>query len=225
METSAGPGNASSTAVCKSFKKGLMFRENECPTIAGMEAMLSKGNPANQQAVNVSNNLESGHSVPVEDRRFEDCILERFEEAVRGLSEQRDAIYERAAHETVKLALAISEKVIHHEVSAAPGLILGIVREAIQKIKESQSINIKIHPDNFKALKQAGLDTAGLESSCEGFTFQTDGSLGRGDCLLETRQGNIDASIHNQLALIEKAFASLGRLPQNDDPGHGAGLA
>jgi len=203
------PGDALSDATSEGFQGGLVRQENECPTLSGMDAILSNKISAGQQNAAVSDGLESGHPDPVKEQLTVACILERFSEAVRSLEEERDAIYERAAEETVKLALAVSEKVINHEISVNPGMVLSLVRKAMRKIKDSQSICIRVNPDDFKALKQADLDTSYLEATFEGFAFQTDGAMGRGDCLIETRQGNIDVSIRNQLAVIEKAFASL----------------
>ena len=211
-ETVASPGDALSAAACESFKKGLVRRENRCPTISEMEARLSSGNPDSRPGPGLANGLEAESSDPLKEQQAVACMLERFSEALQDLSKERDAIYEHAAEETVKLALAISEKVINHEVRVDPGMMLSLVRKAVQKIKESQPIRIKIHPMDFEALKQAGLDTPGLESTCKGFAFQADAALGRGDCLVETRQGHIDAGIHHQLALIEEAFASLGSI-------------
>ncbi len=144
------------------------------------------------------------------------AFLERFNDAVQKFAEERDAIYERAAEETVKLALAISEKVINHEVRINPDTVLGMVRKAMRKIKDGQSICLRVHPQDLKTLSQAGLDKSGKRGAAfKGFVFQADGSLAPGDCLIETRQENIDASISNQLAVIEEAFASLGDLSQD----------
>ncbi len=117
-ETVSRPGYASSDAAREGFKSGLVRQENRCPTLSGMDTMLPNRNPTGQEDADVSNGLGSEHPDPVEDPSAMACILERFSEAVKRLQEERDAIYEQAAQETVKLALAISEKVINHEVSS-----------------------------------------------------------------------------------------------------------
>jgi len=180
------------------FKRGLLRKENRCPTLSGMDAMLSNRPSTDEQDTDI---LEEPPAVA--------CILERFSEAIKHLEEERDAIYEHAAEETVKLALAISEKIIHHELRVNPDMILNIVRKAMQKIKDSQPICIRINPHDLEALKLADPDMSYLDTSAEGFAFQPDATMARGDCLVETRQGDIDAGIHSQLALIKEAFASL----------------
>jgi flagellar biosynthesis/type III secretory pathway protein FliH len=214
-ETVSKPGYALADAAREGFKRGLVRQENRCPTLSGMDAILSNRISAGQQDADVSGGLKSEGQDPVEEPLAVACLLERFSEAIKRLEEQRDAIYERAAEETVKLALVISEKVINHEVSVNPDRILSIVRAAVQKIKAGQSIRIRVNPDDFKVLKQADTDMSYLKTAFEGFAFQADAAMARGDCLVETRQGNIDASIRNQLAVIEEAFASLGHLSQN----------
>ncbi len=208
-QTVSGVGSALPDTACEGFKRGLGRQESRCPTLSGMDAMLSNGSPDEQQAADVSDDLESGYPGSVQDPLSVACILERFSEAVKELEEKRDTIYERAAEETVKLALAISEKVINHEVSVNPDTVLSIVRKAMQKIKDSHAICIRVHPEDLKALKQADLETSFLEKTFDSLAFQADGAMERGDCLIETRQGDIDAGIRNQLAVIEKAFVPL----------------
>ncbi len=171
--------------------------------------MLSNRASTSEQDTDISDGLETDRPDILEAPPAVACILERFSEAIKHLEEERDAIYEHAAEETVKLALAISEKIIHHELRVNPDMILNIVRKAMQKIKDSQPVCIRINPHDLEALKQADPDMSYLDTSAEGFAFQPDTTMGRGDCLVETRQGDIDAGIQSQLALIKEAFASL----------------
>jgi flagellar biosynthesis/type III secretory pathway protein FliH len=79
----------------------------------------------------------------------------------------------------------------------------------MQKIKDSQPICIRVNPRDLEALKQADPDMSYLDTSTERSVFQPDATMGRGDCLVETRQGDIDAGIRSQLTLIKEAFATL----------------
>jgi len=174
-----------------------------------MEPRLSKKKTIGQRVTADSNYLESDSPDTLEAQQTVACIQERFREGVQQLEEERNAIYERAAQETVKLALAIAQKVINHEVSINPEKVLGVVRKAMQNIKNSQSVCIRVHPQGFETLKQAELGLPGKGASFKGFEILADNALAPGDCFVETRQENIDASIQNQLAVIEEAFSSL----------------
>jgi len=216
QEPVSNPGLASSNPSTESFKSGLIRQENRCPTLSGMGAMLSKKPSTSHRVAGVSDGPETKPSDAVEEQQTVACILERFNEAVQKLAEERDAMYERAAEETVKLALAISKKVINHEVSINPDMVLGMVRKAMQKIKDGQSIRLRVHPQDLNTLSQASLDKSDKGGAAfKGLVFQADDSLAPGDCLIETRQENIDASISSQLAVIEEAFVSLGDLSQD----------
>jgi len=171
--------------------------------------MLSKNKSIDQRVTDSSNHLESDPPDTIDTEQAVTCILEQFREGVQKLEEERNVIYERAAQETVKLALAIAQKVINHEVSINPERVLGMVRRAMQNIKDSQSICIRVHPQGFETLKQAELGLSDKGVSIKGFEILADNSLAPGDCFVKTRQENIDASIHNQLAVIEEAFLSL----------------
>ena len=205
QEAISRPGTASSNAPDESFKRGLLQPEISCPTLEDMDAMLSKKALDNQRAADGSTNLQSGPADSGEETSSMVCIVERFSQALNDFREERDAIYDRAAEETVKLALTISEKVINHELSVNSDVLLSIVRKAMQKIKGNQSVCIRVHPKDLEALKQTDLET-----SVEEIVFQADISMRRGDCIMETRQGDIDAGIRNQLKVIEAAFSALG---------------
>ena len=193
-----------------------MRQGSRCPTLSGMDVIPGDGISAGRPDAGVSKGPKSGRTGRAQDHPDAVCVLEQFSQALTRLEQKRDAIFERAAEETVKLALAISEKIIGREVSVDPHVVLKIVRKAMQKIKEGQSIRIRLHPHDLEALRQSGLDTFCRETTVGGFAFQADAALGRGDCLLETGQENIDAGIRSQLAVIREAFGALGHHPPQD---------
>jgi len=171
--------------------------------------MLSKNNKPDQQAADSSNHQESDPPDSLDKEQAVTCILEQFRDGIQKLEEERNGIYERATKETVKLALAIAQKVINHEVSIQPERVLGMVQKAMQNIKDTQSLRIRVHPEGLELLKRAELGLPGEGISFKGVEILADNSLAPGDCFVETRQENIDASIQNQLAVIEEAFLSL----------------
>jgi flagellar biosynthesis/type III secretory pathway protein FliH len=176
-----------------------------------MEAAFS--NKTDQEAVTAENVPEQSVS-----GQAKACIWKRFSEAIQRFEKERQAVHEQAAEEVLKLALFISEKIIHQEARVNPQIILNIIRKALQKSEYAQPIRIRIHPLDLEALKQADLDKACLEKDFKGITFHADELLIRGDCLIETNQGTLDAGIRRQLAFIEKAFDALG----TDIRGNGA---
>jgi hypothetical protein len=197
------PRKLSRRPACENFESGLIQRKNECLGFTEMDAAFSDRAPRNHVS-------SGGGQDPLETTAAMDRVWERFNQAAVDLEKERKALYAQAEKEIVQLALAISKKIMDREASVHPEIILGVVRKALQKSKETKPIRIRIHPLDLEMLQKAEQNTACLKTDFGGIKFITDELLVRGDCLIETPKESVDAGIRGQLAFIEKAFAALG---------------
>ncbi len=113
-----------------------------------------------------------------------------------------------AGNETalLKLAVRIAEKLIGKELHIAPDAIAGIVSEALRSIRRAKSLAIQVHPADIAALEE-GLSTMRTPAgaACE-IEVIPNASLSRGDCIVETEIGVIDARLETQLKNMERAL-------------------
>ena len=86
--------------------------------------------------------------------------------------------------------------------------IVCIVKTALEQVQLRQQILIRVCPeeesivrDNLKSMIRGAHHAHGLE-------IIADPRLKKGDCMLESEMGVIDASLETQLRAIEKAFAA-----------------
>ncbi|HEX4772159.1 MAG TPA: FliH/SctL family protein [Bryobacteraceae bacterium] len=113
-----------------------------------------------------------------------------------------------AGNETalLKLAVRIAEKLIGAELHIAPDAIAGIVAEAVGAVRRAKTLTIQVHPADVAALGQ-GLSAlctpAGASRTIE---LVPNASLFRGDCIVESEIGIIDARLETQLKNIERAL-------------------
>jgi flagellar assembly protein FliH len=149
--------------------------------------------------------LVDAHSAELAARQTQEqlrTVLPAFQAAVQALAIERDrwlAAWETAA---VKLAAAIAEKILHHELSRRPELVLPIVREALQLAAGQPHIELHLHPLDLDLLRDCGKEAAGRLAAVGEATLVADENVARGGCLIETRHGVIDARLEKQLARI-----------------------
>jgi len=131
------------------------------------------------------------------------AALERLSATIAGLLQLRRQLKEDAAGELVQLALAIASRILHRELNVDPDAILGLVRAALAKAQTKEIHRIRLHPAHEVPLRRA------MAQLMPGATIEisADATLKPGDVILETAQGQLDASVSTQLREIERGLA------------------
>src|SRR5689334_19797262 len=80
-----------------------------------------------------------------------DGMLRRLAQTVEELAALRGEIMRRTERQTVQLVLAIAERIVHREVTLDRGLLVGMARAALDRLGESGSATIRLHPEDFAA--------------------------------------------------------------------------
>ena len=135
-------------------------------------------------------------------------VLKNFREALLRLEEIRKEIYLNAEKDIVNLVLAITRKIVCHEITSNKEVILRIVKEAIKKVVDHEEIKIRISPSDLQVLKNARTELSNLVDNIQGVTFEEDETILHGGCIIETTSGDIDARIEKQLEAVEEALKS-----------------
>jgi len=136
---------------------------------------------------------------------FEKGHAEVVKSAVRML-EESSTLGQRLAEEAAQLALAISSFVIGKQVELDPSTVKGIALKAIQESVIGESAQIRVHPDDKKSIQEFIEELRRLAGGAA-ISIDTDGSMTRGGCVVQTEFGEVDASIE---ALISAVSSRLG---------------
>jgi flagellar assembly protein FliH len=135
-------------------------------------------------------------------------VLRNFREALLRLEEIKKEIYLNAEKDIVDLVLAITKKIVCHEITSNKEVILGIVKEAIKKVVDHEEIKIRISPSDLQVLKNARTELSNLVDNIQGVTLEEDETILHGGCIIETTSGDIDARVEKQLEAVEEALKS-----------------
>ncbi len=121
---------------------------------------------------------------------------------ISEVAAQRPETIRRAEADTVRLAIEISLRVLHRELSVDPSALSALVGAALEKLRNQEIYRVRIHPDLEKLLKSS-LEKFGRSAAIE---VLPDPTLPRGGVTFEINRGALDASVDTQLREIERGL-------------------
>ncbi|MBI1748065.1 MAG: hypothetical protein HYR55_15975 [Acidobacteria bacterium] len=156
-------------------------------------------------AEGLANGEKAGREVG---ERQMDALYKRLAETVLEIGQLRNKLYHEVEREVLQLALAIAKKVVRREVNMDPDVTLALVRVAMSHIAEKTTMKVRLNPiDHDGLLLHAESLQLGKESA--GVILQSDSSIDRGGCYVETEYGNVDARIEEQFKEIESGLLEM----------------
>jgi len=125
--------------------------------------------------------------------------LEKLMDALAGLKEE---IYRDTEEEIVRLCMAIARKILRSELKKGSYDIGGTIRAAMRYLVDTSRVQIRISPEDMEEV--SGLIPA-LASDTKAGRIQIleDHAIQRGGCILQTGFGNVNATVEDQIALVE----------------------
>lgn len=124
--------------------------------------------------------------------------------AADKLHAQRDHWLDQSQQEAVRLGVAIAERLLRRTLEVRPEAILDLIRSALDWSVGATPLRVRLHPaDAELATSAVSLCDANRE-----IEFLPDDSLVRGDCLVETPNGQTDARLHVILQRIADELLS-----------------
>ncbi len=128
--------------------------------------------------------------------------MEALFSEIHGL---KTTLFREAEEEAVTLSRRIARRIVRREIETDPGVIHRSVRAALDFVADRSRLAISIHPEDMEEVRKILPE---LASMTDGGSFKVveDASVERGGCLLETGFGRINATVSNQLDVIDKVI-------------------
>jgi flagellar assembly protein FliH len=118
---------------------------------------------------------------------------------------EREKYFEQVEGEVVQLALGIARKVLHREAQVDPGLLAGLVRFTLEKLRDGTVVRLRVHPS------QNGYWERECLTNCE---VVSDEKVEPSACVVETEVGRTRVELEAQLKEIEQGlFDLMARAP------------
>jgi len=125
-----------------------------------------------------------------------------LERAAAKIADLHQAVLAECEDHLLDLAIDVARKVIAQEVQAGRHDIEPIVREALRLAPPKREVVVHLNPEDLAAAEDAGNGRPG--GTLKHLHLAADASLGRGECIVETAEGTVEARIDDQLAHLHR---------------------
>lgn len=132
----------------------------------------------------------------------------RVAAALLAVRAEDEALAERSRQRIIDTAVVIAERVVSGELATDPGIIARMATLALREARGARRVTFEANPLDAAALR-AQLETLGLPEDAVSIEPRDD--LTRGDLVLRTDLGTLDARLKPQLQRLADALSRAGR--------------
>ena len=138
------------------------------------------------------------------------------------LHSRQGALLRDAERDVLRLALAIAEKVVKHEIRNVPEVVLRNVKKALEIVAQRTGAIIEVNPDDIKLVEEHAPQIASIFREGETIKFMPNPSVQRGGCVVRAGGCGADLQIDTQLELMEQALLGQEERGEETKCGEGA---
>lgn len=135
---------------------------------------------------------------------FEDKVAPLVE-SLNKVEELYDDLWKVNEPLMVALAQLIAERVLVKELTTAPESITAAFKAALGHLGEQHRALFRMHPDDIALVEEIKGEARDRLSGLVKLEFKADDSLGRGDLVMETEAGLLDATVKRRLQAVTNA--------------------
>ena len=139
------------------------------------------------------------------DRRVKELCAE-VDDTVRSIVDAREVMWQGVEGEIMALSLEIARKVIKIEVKQNREVVAEVVKDALRRVTERDSVRIVVHPALLDEVREQRADLILALDNVQNLAIDSDQRVSPGGCIIETNAGCIDAKLETQMEQVEQAL-------------------
>lgn len=109
----------------------------------------------------------------------------------------------------IELVTVVYEKLIQKKTEEDNELIISLVLKGIEDLDLTSKLTIISSKEDYETVKELQDEILARSNMISELEFKYDSDLKKGDCILETSKGSIDASLNNQLSEVKGLLNSI----------------
>ncbi len=125
---------------------------------------------------------------------------------IDSIIDARQELWEQSEQEMVSLVLEVARKVIKTEVQQNPNVIGEMIRHAMRRVVDKETVRIRVNPDDIERVRGEREELLRVLDGIRHLEIDDDRRIGPGGCVIETNGGTIDARIDTQFEQLEEAM-------------------
>ncbi len=146
---------------------------------------------------------EEGHKAAVDELAATLAVARDIAQSAADAGEQ---LVRQSRSELGRLALAIAEKIIGHELTVNPSTMGDIVTAVIEAACVREACLIRVNPEDHEILRSHWSQLTAGQQPDRSWDLVPDRRIARGGCVIEVNGGSIDARLETRLRQAELAF-------------------
>ena len=137
------------------------------------------------------------------DTGYQEGLAQVTELLVKARTEHEQFL-KNANRELMDLAFKIAEKIIGKQIEIEPQTIISIVKQAMQNVRGSKQLTIRVHPNDAKILKENDEELQEALGRQRMIDIVEDKKVNPGGCIIESEIGTVEAQLQTQLERLKK---------------------
>lgn len=132
--------------------------------------------------------------------------IERFSSLVESLPVQwKDAIknYDAAV---LDLAVKLAQRIVGAAAEVDESMILQAVHDCLSYVEDKTKVIIRVNPDDLEAVRRHRNDWLESLESIDHLLIESEPTVSKGGCIIETPIGDVDAQIEERLDRVRSAL-------------------
>ena len=137
------------------------------------------------------------------DSGYQEGLADTTELMVKARMEHEQFL-KNANRDVMDLAFKIAEKIIGKQLETEPETIIAIVKQAMQSVRASKQVTIRVHPDDAKLLRANEEELQEALGRQRMIDIMEDKKVHAGGCIIESEIGTVEAQLQTQLDRLKK---------------------
>lgn len=135
------------------------------------------------------------------------AAIQQLQTNIAELMNGREEALQSVAGEIGSLAVEIAARIIKTEVSCDETLVMGMVKDTIQKMgRNTKSVLVKVNPEDASNVRKFLKEEDAIPNLNAEIIIMDESTVDQGSCIVETNSGLIDASFSTQLGILRQLF-------------------
>ncbi len=133
-------------------------------------------------------------------------ILAQAEEMRLEAQREHEELIAGMEEEMLNLVMDMTRKVVAGELATDKDVIIRLIREALPKCSNKGGAVLRVSPEDAENLAENREELLSCIEGADSLEIKKDSTLHKGDCIIETQFGSVDAGVNTRLDKIEEAF-------------------
>jgi flagellar assembly protein FliH len=138
-----------------------------------------------------------------------EALLAEAEEIKKSSIEERSSMLAGMEKDILELVLNVARKVVAAELTVNREVILQLLRDALNDCSSKESASIKVSPEDYDVLNEHMEEIMSITGASDSIEIKKDVSMKKGDIIIDTKLGGINAGVQTKLEKIEESFKEL----------------